>query len=64
MAKKKTTKVEAVVAEAIATKKIEAVKSNKVGLSTQDQMNKVQSQVIDLVYSLEARIVALEAKKD
>lgn len=54
MAKKKT--------EEVVVTRIEAVKSNRVGLSTQNEMNKVTEQLINLVYSLEDRIAALEAK--
>lgn len=43
--------------------RIEVVKSNRVGLSTQNKMNQVTEQLINLVYSLEARVTELEAKK-
>ncbi len=56
MAKKKKKET----AEVVEPKRIEAVKSNRVGVSTQNQMNKVTDQLIDLVYSLEARITTLE----
>lgn len=47
-------------------KKIEAVKmgETRVGMSTLNHMNKITGQLIELVYILEARIEALEAKKD
>ena len=58
MAKKK---IEAEVTDTVVEpKRIEAVKSNRVGVSTQNQMNKVTDQLIALVYSLEARITTLE----